>query len=156
MRSVLSQCGRSAAKILLGLIMAGTTMAQAQEKEPVEKKQVFRSVETMPEFRGQLGDYLGNNLHYPEAVEKAGVEGRVVAQFVIDQDGNVGDIVILRGLHPDCDKEVLRVLGNMPAWRPGQHEGKPVSVYYTLPVSFRLQDAAPQREHSGPPTAPNK
>lgn len=99
---------------------------------------VFTAVEQMPKPSVDIMGYLAKNLRYPEAVRKAAVEGRVIAQFVIDDKGKIKDPVIVRGIHPDCDQEVLRVLHAMPDWKPGMQAGKAVSVYYTLPVSFKL------------------
>ena len=116
------------------------------EEKPGQASKVFVSVEDMPQSSVNLNQYLAANLRYPDAARKAEVQGRVVAQFIVDDKGKVKDPVIVRGLHPECDQEVLRVLQAMPDWKPGMQEGKAVNVYYTLPVSFKLdknvQDAA--------------
>lgn len=137
------------------LLLAATTLAicgiltfqsasglQAQEitnstKEAPQDK-VFTSVEQMPKPPFEMQQYLADHIKYPEAAKKAGIQGRVVAQFVVNQTGKIEKIKILRGIHPDCDKEVIRVLQGMPAWKPGEIGGEKVKVYYTLPVSFRL------------------
>jgi len=114
---------------------------------------IFTSVEDMPQPSVDLARYLSENLRYPDAARKAGIQGRVVTQFVVNPTGALSDITIMRGLHPECDAEVLRVLQAMPAFIPGRQNGKAVAVYYTLPVSFRLDGsnarAAPQVSEKG-------
>ncbi|WP_118952353.1 TonB family protein [Taibaiella helva] len=109
---------------------AGAQQAQAEK--------IYSSVEVMPQPSVNITDYLSKNLRYPEAAKKAGIEGRVVAQFVVSKNGAVEDVAIQRGIHPECDAEVLRVLQALPAFTPGRQAGKAVNVYYTVPVSFRL------------------
>ena len=103
---------------------------------------IFEVVEQMPEFPdgGQPGlmDYLRKNIQYPEAAKKAGVQGRVILQFVVDKDGSIKDVSTLRGVNPDLDKEAIRVIQSMPNWKPGMQKGKPVSVKYTVPIAFSL------------------
>lgn len=103
---------------------------------------IYEVVEQMPEFPdgGQSGlmDYLKKNIQYPEAAKKAGVQGRVILQFVVAKDGSIENVSILRGVNPDLDKEAIRVVSNMPNWKPGMQKGKPVSVKYTVPIAFSL------------------
>ena len=103
---------------------------------------IYEVVEQMPEFPdgGQPGlmDYLRKNIQYPEAAKKAGVQGRVILQFVVDKDGSIKDVSTLRGVNPDLDKEAIRVIQSMPNWKPGMQKGKPVSVKYTVPIAFSL------------------
>ena len=103
---------------------------------------IYEVVEQMPEFPdgGQSGlmDYLKKNIQYPEAAKKAGVQGRVILQFVVDKDGSIDNVSVLRGVNPDLDKEAIRVVSNMPNWKPGMQKGKPVSVKYTVPIAFSL------------------
>ena len=103
---------------------------------------IYEVVEQMPEFPdgGQSGlmDYLKKNIQYPEAAKKAGVQGRVILQFVVDKDGSIDNVSVLRGVNPDLDKEAIRVVSNMPNWKPGMQKGKPVRVKYTVPIAFSL------------------
>ena len=103
---------------------------------------IYEVVEQMPEFPdgGQSGlmDYLKKNIQYPEAAKKAGVQGRVILQFVVDKDGSIDNVSVLRGVNPDLDKEAIRVVSNMPNWKPGMQKGKPVKVKYTVPIAFSL------------------
>lgn len=100
---------------------------------------VFTYVEQMPEPSVDIPSYLGKNIHYPEAAREAGVEGRVILRFVVNEDGSVSDIQIVRGIGSGCDEEAKRVLASMPKWKPGKQNGRPVKVYFTLPVTFKLQ-----------------
>ena len=103
---------------------------------------IYEVVEQMPEFPdgGQSGlmDYLKKNIQYPEAAKKAGVQGRVILQFVVDKDGSIDNVSVLRGVNPDLDKEAIRVVSNMPNWKPGMQKGKPVRVKYTVLIAFSL------------------
>lgn len=106
-------------------------------------KEIFTTVEKMPEFPGgtdSLLSYLVANIRYPGAARKANVQGKVIARFVVNQIGKIEQVEIKRGLSPECDAETVRVIGAMPDWKPGAQNGKKVSVYYTLPISFRLSN----------------
>lgn len=98
--------------------------------------------ETMPEFKGGMNallQYLSANIKYPKTAEKAGIQGRVVVQFVVAKDGSIEDTKVVRSVDPELDKEALRVVNAMPNWKPGIQDGKPVRVKYTVPIMFRLQ-----------------
>ncbi len=102
---------------------------------------VLVNVEEQPEFPGgiqALMKFLSDNLKYPPAAMKNGIEGRVLVRFVVTQEGRIENAEIARAVNPDLEKEALRVVNHMPKWKPGKVEGKPVSVLYTLPVIFRL------------------
>ena len=112
------------------------------EEEEVEEQQIFQVVEEMPEFPGGMGEcmkWLGKNIKYPTISQENGVQGRVIIQFVVNKDGSIVDAQVARGVDPYLDKEALRVVGQMPKWKPGKQRGKEVRVKYTLPVMFRLQ-----------------
>ena len=83
-------------------------------------------------------NYLVKNIRYPEDAKKKKIEGEVVLRFVIDDKGNVGDVKVAKAAHPSLDAEALRVIRSMPKWNPGKQNGKPVSVYFTQPILFRL------------------
>jgi protein TonB len=83
--------------------------------------------------------YLSKNVKYPEDCKKEGIHGRVIVQFVVDQDGSIKNAMVVRGIHPSLDKEALRVVEAMPKWKPGKQDGQTVKVKYTIPVSFKLQ-----------------
>lgn len=103
---------------------------------------VFIVVEEMPEFPGgrkQLMSYLGKNIIYPEAAKNDEVSGRVFITFVIEKDGSVNEVKLLRGIGSGCDEEAIRVVSSMPKWKPGLADGNPVRVQYNLPIKFQLQ-----------------
>ena len=108
----------------------------------------FQLVETKPTFQGgsaaDFSKWVQENLKYPQTAKDAGVQGRVAAQFVVNTDGKIQDVKILRGVHPDLDAEVVRVISSSPDWTPGYVKGEPVKVTYTFPVVFKAKgDVAP-------------
>jgi TonB family protein len=108
----------------------------------------YSQVEVKPTFNGgnaiEFSKWVNENLQYPQAAKDAEIQGRVVAQFVVGSDGKVGDVKVLRGVHPDLDAEVVRVISASPDWTPGYVKGEPVKVTYTFPVVFKTKgDAAP-------------
>lgn len=114
-----------------------------EEEEEEAAQQIFTVVEEMPDFpdgglQGLL-KFLAKNIKYPVIAQENGIQGRVVCAFVVNKDGSIVDIEVLRGVDPSLDKEAVRVLGTMPKWKPGKQRGKPVRVKYTVPVMFRLQ-----------------
>lgn len=114
-----------------------------KKEEVVDEPEIFTIVEDMPEFPGggekALLQYLSNNIKYPAIARENGITGTVYVTFEIDQNGKVKDAKILRGIGGGCDEEALRVVMNMPAWKPGKQRGKPVRVQYNLPVRFVLK-----------------
>jgi len=120
-----------------------TVVANRLEKEAdTAKEEAFDVVEQMPEYPGGLPElmkYISMNVHYPEAAMKTGTQGRVVVQFIIEEDGTVSDARVVQRVSDELDAEALRVVNAMLKWTPGRQKGQPVRVKYTLPVSFRLQ-----------------
>jgi protein TonB len=114
------------------------------EPEPVkeEETKVFDVVEQMPSFPGgpsALMQYLNSNIKYPVVAEENGVQGRVVCTFVVEKDGSITDVRVVKSVDPSLDKEAARVVKGMPKWIPGKQNGSAVRVKYTVPVTFRLQ-----------------
>lgn len=110
-------------------------------KEDTKDNKPLMLVEQMPVFPGgedEMMKYIKNNLKYPISAQEASIEGRVTIRFIVQKDGSVTDATIIRGIHPDCDSEALRVVKNMPKWRPGRQSGQDVAVYFTLPIAFKL------------------
>lgn len=103
---------------------------------------IFTAVEDMPQPPFDVMKYLSDNIRYPAEAKQRNVQGRVVLQFVIDREGNVNNVVLQRDIGGGCGAEAVRVVKNMPKWQPGRQGGKPVQVYYTLPVSFKLEENA--------------
>lgn len=107
-----------------------------------ETEVVFMVVESMPSFPGgdaALFKYLGDNIKYPVIAQESGIQGRVICQFVVNRDGSIVDIEVVRSVDKSLDAEAERVISKMPKWTPGKQRGKTVRVKYTLPVNFRLQ-----------------
>ena len=118
-------------------------VVEKKEEKPKEvKEEVFRSVEQMPQFPGgeaALMKYLQSHINYPPMAAENNVQGRVVVQFVVDKTGKVGEVKVVRSVDKDLDKEAVRVCKSLPKFTPGRQNGQAVSVWYTLPVTFKLQ-----------------
>jgi protein TonB len=115
-----------------------------EQKKPVEeeKEQVFRSVEQMPTFPGgeaALMRFLQSHINYPTMAAEQNIQGRVIVQFVVTKSGKVGEVKVVRSVDRDLDREAVRVCKSLPDFVPGRQNGQAVSVWYTLPVTFKLQ-----------------
>ena len=111
-------------------------------KHVVEETKIFTVVEQMPMYPGgdaALMGYLRDNIHYPTVAAENGVQGRVVVGFVVERDGSITDVKVLRSVDPSLDREAMRVVKSMPRWTPGKQNGSAVRVKYQVPVTFRLQ-----------------
>lgn len=114
--------------------------AKPKVEEP-EEPDFFVVVEDMPEYPGgeaAMYKWLGKNIKYPQVAKENGIEGKVFVRFIVDQTGKVKDAQIVRGIGGGCDEEALRVVKEMPAWKPGKQRGKPVKVQFTIPIHFQL------------------
>ena len=112
-----------------------------EEKKP-EPEKVFTAVEQMPQFPGgdaALMKYLSNNINYPQVAMENGVQGRVIVQFVVTKNGTVGEVKVIRSVDRDLDKEAVRLCKSLPKFIPGKMNGQAVNVWYTLPITFKLQ-----------------
>ena len=110
------------------------------EPEP-EPDEVFMVVEDQPEFPGgtaALLEYLRKNIKYPAICRENNIQGKVIVTFVVNKDGSIVDIEVIKSVNPSLDKEAIRVISQMPKWKPGSQRGKPVRVKYSVPVNFRL------------------
>ena len=117
------------------------TPVEVQEEEVVEVE-VFTIVEEMPSYPGgdqKMYEYLGKNIKYPQIARESSIQGRVFVNFVVEPDGSVSNVKVLRGIGGGCDEEAVRVVKSMPKWKAGKQRGKAVRVSYTLPVVFKLQ-----------------
>ncbi|MCH5217967.1 MAG: energy transducer TonB [Muribaculaceae bacterium] len=114
-----------------------------QPKEEPKPDQIFQAVEQPAEFPGgqaALMKWLGNNIRYPESAQQNGVSGRVIVKFVVEKDGSISGATIVKGVDKDLDAEALRVVKRMPKWQAGKNNGQAVRSYFTLPVTFKLQN----------------
>ena len=110
------------------------------EPEP-EEEEIFMVVEDQPEFPGgtaALLEYLRKNIKYPAICRENNIQGRVLVTFIVNKDGAIVEPEVVKSVNPSLDKEALRVISQMPNWKPGSQRGKPVRVKYTVPVNFRL------------------
>ena len=109
--------------------------------EEVEEEEIFMRVEKAPAFPGgqkAMMEYLMKNIKYPAACQEAGIQGRVIVSFVVNKDGTIQNVEVLRGVHEKRDAEAVRVVKSMPAWSPGEQQGRKVRSKFQLPVFFRL------------------
>ena len=111
-------------------------------EEPEEEvEEIFTIVEDQPEFPGGIGafyKYVATNLRYPAQARRMGIAGKVFVQFVVEKDGRLTDVQILKGIGAGCDEEALRVIKKSKAWKPGRQRGRPVKVRMIIPINFRL------------------
>ena len=111
-------------------------------EEVVVEEEIFQIVEEMPSFPGgeaKLNDYIAKNVKYPQIARETGIQGHVFVGFVIEPDGSISNVRLLRGIGGGCDEEAIRVVKSFPKWKPGKQRGKAVRVSYQLPVFFKLQ-----------------
>jgi TonB family protein len=123
---------------------AGQIMLSDPISKPTDK--IFTAVERVPEFPGGLeafAGYLNKNIRYPAQARESGVQGRVIIGFIVEEDGSLSQVHVMRGVEEDLDKEAQRVIAKSPNWTPGLQNGKPVRVAYSVPISFTLEVSNP-------------
>lgn len=131
-------------KLFLIMILAviSFTTAGAQNKAEANSGKVYEAPEVMPEYPGgleKLMEFLRISVKYPVEAQKSKIEGRSVIGFVVEKDGSISNVNITRSSHPLLDQEAIRVVNEMPTWKPGMQKGKPVRVKFNLPIYFRLK-----------------
>jgi TonB family protein len=122
--------------------------------DTTNNSEIFTNVEVLPSFPGGIqafGKFLAQNLRYPKVAHDAGIQGRVFCQFVVEKDGSLSNIKVVRGIGGGCDEEAVRVLAISPKWKPGLQNGKIVRVSYTIPIFFQLKD---ENKSASPPPPP--
>lgn len=121
----------------------GTIVYTLYKNKTVEESVPYQIVDEKPSFRGgdvnQFSKWVNERLVYPDSLKKQGIQGRVTVQFTIHTDGSVRDVSILRGVHPELDKEAVRVVASSPKWNPGRYRGEEIPVAYTFPVIFQAR-----------------
>ena len=123
----------------------GKDIAELKEvitKAPEAEEKPYTMVEQMPQFPGgdrELLSFIAKNLRYPTIAQENGIQGKVFVRFVVSATGDVKDVKVMRSLDPYCDKEAIRVIQSLPKWIPGKQNGRNVPVYYTVPITFKLQ-----------------
>ncbi len=116
-----------------------TTVAEEEEDE----EEIFVLVEDMPTFQGQDHEYfrqwIAENLRYPQRAAEAGIQGRVIVEFVVEANGSISNVNVLRGVDASLDREAVRVIESSPRWEPGRQRNEPVRVRFTFPINFVLE-----------------
>ena len=114
-----------------------------KKESAIIEEEVFLVVEVMPEFPGgkeALLNYLGENILYPQLARESNIQGTVFVTFIVEPDGSLSKVKVMRGIGGGCEEEAVRVVQSMPKWKPGTQRGKPVRVQFNLPVRFVLHD----------------
>lgn len=127
------------------------SLHKAEETEEIDPSVVYTVVEQSPQFPGgkeALLRYIATHIKYPATALKYEIQGLVVLQFVVNEDGSVSDVKVIQSLYEECDLEAARVAKSLPCFIPGKQMGQPVKAYYTLPVRFQLQKRQRTRKHS--------
>ena len=126
---------------VLVLLFVANTNATAQNKKAANDK-VLEKAEVMPEYPGgeqAMMQFVADNVKYPQDAIDKEISGRVLVSFVVEKDGSIGDVKVVKGIGGGCDEEAVRVVNAMPKWKPGMDKGKPVRVSYMMPITFKLQ-----------------
>ncbi len=105
-----------------------------------ESDEIYMVVETDPQFPGDISKYIEDNLQYPQLARDNNITGRVYVTFVVETDGSITGVRVLRDIGGGCGTEAIRLVSHMPKWIPGEHRGKPVRVQYNLPINFSLSN----------------
>lgn len=127
--------------LCIALLMPCVASAQSSAQPAAGNDEVFRSLEHMPSYPGgleSLMEFLGENLTYPEEAVKNKKDGRVIVQFIVEKDGSVSEAKVVRSVSKELDAEALRVCKLLDGFTPGYVDGRPVRVWYTLPIVFKL------------------
>lgn len=147
-------CVRVVMLVAAVMLSCGTAMAQkvqskqrtngVQKTENVAQKseKYYDAVEVPPSFPGGPGamlSWISSHIQYPAIAKENKISGRVVVQLIVEKDGSVSNVNVVRSIDPSLDREAVRVVSSMPKWTPGKVKGSPVRVKYTLPVAFKLQ-----------------
>ena len=114
----------------------------AMHKELLPDDSVYNNIEVMPEFPGGMDammKYLSENIKYPEQAKEKNTQGRVLVTFIVEKNGSISDVKVVKGIGNGCDEEAVRVISAMPKWKPGMQNGKKVRVSFAIPISFKLQ-----------------
>lgn len=121
-------------------VQSQPTRTMDEPQQQADDQRIFDVAEQQPSFpQGEPRVWIGNNIHYPPVAEENGIQGTVVCQFVVETDGSISNVTVVRSADPSLDKEAVRVIKSMPKWNPGRTNGRAVRVRYTIPVKFNLQ-----------------
>ncbi|MBN8823553.1 MULTISPECIES: energy transducer TonB [unclassified Spirosoma] len=134
--------GTGAEEVILAPEASAPTIQEKAVEVEAAPEAPFLRVEQQPEYPGgmeALRSFLSKNLNYPRAAASAGVSGRVYVSFVVNTDGSLAELQVLKGIGFGCDEEAIRVMQKMPPWKPGKQSGRAVRVRFNLPISFTLE-----------------
>jgi protein TonB len=134
---------KSGLSALIGMALL-TFNASAQKKAKADPNQVYTAVEQSAEFPGgqnKFASFLAKTIHYPAAARKSNVQGKVFVTFVVEKDGSLDQLKVVRGIGAGCDQEAVRALAASPKWKPGKQDGRVVRQQYTVPINFSLVKA---------------
>lgn len=122
-------------------LIAFAACHKKSKEDMANTMRVYKEVDNMPEFKGgteAMYVHLGNELQYPEAAKERGEEGKVMMAFVVDENGKVRDVEVVKGLSEDLNTEAIAAIKSMPDWTPGSHGGENVAVQMHLPIVFKM------------------
>lgn len=125
-------------------VMVENTVDEPAPAVPEQKSEIYETVEQLPEFPGgqqAMIEFLSSNVRYPEKAAKNNIQGRVLVRFVVEKTGEISNIEVVRSVDEELDAEAIRVIKSMPNFTPGRQDGKPVAVWYTLPLIFKLNES---------------
>jgi len=114
--------------------------AQSIYPDTVANHTIYMYVEQMPKCEYNLNEYIRSHIHYPAIARAHGIEGQVSVSFIVNENGQISDCIVVKGISNECDAEALRVVKEMPLWKPGKQDGKAVKVRYYLPVVFKISN----------------
>ena len=126
---------------VLAILLMVNTNAMAQNKKKANDK-VLEKAEVMPEYPGgdqAMMDFVAKNVQYPQEARDKEISGRVLVSFIVEKDGSIADVKVVKGIGGGCDEEAVRVVKAMPKWKPGKDKGKSVRVSYMMPFTIKLQ-----------------
>jgi protein TonB len=124
--------------ILMGMMLLGGFVFNASAQTSTNQDEVVERPEQLAQFNGDLYQYLAKQIRYPEADKKNKVEGRVILQFVVEKDGSISSITVLKSASETLAAEAIRVVSNMPKWKPAKNNGMAVRSRFVLPIAFKL------------------
>lgn len=120
------------------------------ESVQLAQSEVFKSVEEMPEFyagTAKMMEYIQKNIEYPIEARESDIQGRVFVNFIVETDGSLSNVNVMRGIGGGCDEEAVRVVESMPKWKPGKQDGSAVRVSFTIPIIFKLKETSSVNDH---------
>ena len=132
-------------KFILASLCIALSINAAAQSNSKSKPKVYTYVEQMPEATVNIGKFISETLQSPPGAVANNIAGKVIVKFFVDSIGKIEDVQVIKSVAPSIDSEAVRVVNLMPDWKPGHQQGKPVNVFFTLPINFQLTD--PDQKH---------